>query len=121
MDKIGISNLKIILARTMTFAGAAGFKLNFLQFLAHQIKPLSEFFSFNPNHHAAVMTLYVSFGTRLKVPNQDGIFLPTLGTGDIDSFVFEHQQISSTKLSKPPNAPCSDLESLHQILLFHQR
>jgi hypothetical protein len=47
------------------------------------------------------MTAYASFGIRLKFSNQDGIFLATIGTGDIDCFVLEHQQISRANLSQP--------------------
>jgi hypothetical protein len=89
-----MSDLKIVLARAAGFGGAPGFKLNFLQFLAHESEAPPEFLGFHPHHDSAVMTVHASFGTRFKVANQNRVLLATLGTCDIDGFVLEHQQIS---------------------------
>jgi len=93
-----ISDLKIVLTRAAAFGGAPRFKLDFLQFLAHESEPPPEFLSLDFYHYSAVMTAYASFGTRLKVANQDRILLTTVGTRNIDRFVLEHQQFSRSKL-----------------------
>jgi hypothetical protein len=88
------SDLEIVLARAAALGGAPRFKLNFLQFLAHESEPLPEFLPLDSYRGSAVMTVYPSFGARLKVSNQDGILLATIGTSYIDGFVLEHQQLS---------------------------
>src|ERR1700730_5635093 len=74
-----VSDLKIVLAWPSGFRRTPGFELNFLQFLAHESESLAEFLGFDFYYDSTVMTAYASFGTRLKVANQDRILLATIG------------------------------------------
>jgi hypothetical protein len=93
-----ISDLKVVLTRAAAFGGAPSFKLNFFQFLTHEREPPPKFLSFDFYHDSAVMAAYARFGACLKVANQDRILLTALGTGNVNCFVLEHQQISRSKL-----------------------